>query len=62
MTRLRIKHGARRIFELKKDSSVKSMAYRDLFDNSPGSEVGALTQEPVEECKDLDEITSDEEL
>lgn len=52
------------IFELKKDPSVKSLTYRELVAKSLGSEanVRALSQEVVVECKDLDEITTEEEL
>lgn len=51
------------IVEVKKDPSVKCLAYRELMAKSLESEanVGSLSQEAVRECKDLDEITTTEE-
>ncbi|XP_062541415.1 uncharacterized protein LOC134209445 [Armigeres subalbatus] len=52
------------LFELKKDPTIKSSAFRELIANSLGSDgnVRALTQEAVVECRDLDEITTEDEL
>lgn len=52
------------LFELKKDPMIRSSAFRELIANSLGSEgnVRALTQEAVVECRDLDEITTVDEL
>lgn len=52
------------IFVLKKDPSVKSTAYKELIAKSLGDEanVRALSQEAVVECRDLDEITTEEDL
>lgn len=52
------------LFELQKDPSVKSAAFRELVANALGKEatVKALSQETVVECRDLDEITTEQEL
>ena len=52
------------LFELQKDPSVKSAAFKELVANALGHEakVKALTQETTVECRDLDEITTEEEL
>lgn len=52
------------IFELKKDPAVKSLDYRELVAKSLGSDanVRALSQEVVIECRDLDAVTTEEEL
>ncbi|XP_062712613.1 uncharacterized protein LOC134289907 [Aedes albopictus] len=52
------------IFELKKDPAVKSLDYRELIAKSLGSDanVRALSQEAVIECRDLDAVTTEEEL
>lgn len=52
------------LFELKKDPSIKSSAFKELVEKSLGSEanVRALSQETVVECRDLDEITTVDEL
>ncbi|XP_065088382.1 uncharacterized protein LOC135709872 [Ochlerotatus camptorhynchus] len=52
------------LFELKKDSSVRSSAFKELVEKSLGKDanVKALSQESVVECKDLDEITTEDEV
>lgn len=52
------------IFELKKDPAIKSSSYRELVEKSLGGEanVRALSQEAVVECKDLDMITTEEDV
>lgn len=52
------------LFELKRDPAVKSVAYKTLIEKTLGEEasVRALSQESVIECRDLDEITTEEEL
>lgn len=52
------------LFELKKDPEVKSSAFKQLVEKSLGEEanVRALSQETVVECRDLDEITTEDEL
>lgn len=52
------------LFELKKDSSIKSSVCRDLVAKSLGIDatVRALSQESVVECRELDEITTEDEL
>lgn len=52
------------LFELKKDPMVKSSAFKTLIERSLGDEanVRALSQETVIECRDLDEITTEDEL
>lgn len=52
------------LFELRRDPTVKSAAFKTLVEKSLGQEavVRALSQETVVECKDLDEITTEEEL
>ncbi|XP_062717180.1 nucleolar protein 58-like [Aedes albopictus] len=52
------------LFELKKDPMIKSSAFRELVAKSLGSEanVRALSQETVVEIKDLDEVTTEEDL
>lgn len=49
------------IFQLKKDSSVKNLVYREIVVKPLGS-VRALSQKAVVECKNLDEIETEEEL
>lgn len=52
------------LFELKKDSSVRSSAFKERVEKSLGEDanVRALSQESVVECKDLDEITTEDEV
>lgn len=52
------------LFELKKDPAVKSSAFKSLVENAVGNElkVRALSPESTIECKNLDEITTEEEL
>lgn len=52
------------LFELQKDPSVKSSAFKELVAKALGNEanVKALSQETVIECRDLDEITTEDEL
>ncbi|XP_065092784.1 uncharacterized protein LOC135713581 [Ochlerotatus camptorhynchus] len=52
------------LFELKKDPSVRSSAFKELVEKSLGEDanVRALSQESVVECKDLDEITTEDEV
>lgn len=52
------------ILELEKDPSVKSTAFKKLVSEALGDEanVKALSQETVIECRDLDEITTEQEL
>ncbi|XP_062709521.1 uncharacterized protein LOC134288497 [Aedes albopictus] len=52
------------LFELRKDPMIKSSAFRELVAKSLGSEanVRALSQETVIEIKDLDEVTTEEDL
>jgi hypothetical protein len=48
------------LFELKKDPAVKSSAFKQHVEKSLGKE--AVSQETVVECKNLDEITTIDEL
>jgi len=52
------------LFELRKDPTIKSSTFKELVEKSLGNEanVRALSQEIVIECRDLDEITTAEEL
>lgn len=52
------------IFELKKDPAVKSSAFKQLVEKSlgEGANVRALCQETMVECRDLDEVTTVDEL
>lgn len=52
------------LFELKKDPSIKSSACRELVAKSLGNEasVRALSQEAVIECRELDEITTEDDV
>ncbi|XP_065088422.1 uncharacterized protein LOC135709903 [Ochlerotatus camptorhynchus] len=52
------------LFELKKDPSVRSSAFKELVEKSlcEDANVRALSQESVVECKDLDEITTEDEV
>jgi hypothetical protein len=52
------------LFELKKDPTVKSSAFKELVEKSLGEEasVRALSLETVIECRNLDEITTVDEL
>lgn len=52
------------LFELKKDPAVRSSAFKALVEKSLGEEanVRALSQEKVIECRDMDEITTKEEV
>ena len=52
------------LFELKKYPMVKSSAFKTLIERSLGEEanVKVLSKETVIECRDLDEITTEDEL
>ena len=52
------------LFELQKDPSVKSAAFKELVAKALGHEAGvrALSQETTVECRYLDEITTEEEV
>lgn len=52
------------LFELKKDPTIKSSAFKELVGKALGDDanVRALSQEMVIECKDLDEITTADEV
>lgn len=52
------------IFELKKDSKNKSSAYKELTERVMGEKVHvkAMCPEATIQCKDLDEITTEEEV
>lgn len=52
------------LFELKKDPTVKSSAFKSLVEKAVGFEpkVTALSPETLIECRNLDEITTKEEL
>ena len=52
------------LFELKKDPAVKSSAFKSLVEKAVGNElkVRALSPETTIECRNLDEITTEEEL
>ena len=52
------------LFELKRDPTIKSSAFKELVVKTLGNEanVRALSHETVIECKDLDEITTEDEV
>lgn len=52
------------LFELAKDPTVSSVAFKQLVEQSLGekAKVRALSQETVVECRDLDEVTTVNEL
>jgi hypothetical protein len=64
VARIRRTKNGEMLFELKGDSLVKSVAYKGLMEQSLKGEatVRALTQEVVVECRNIDEITTEEEL
>jgi hypothetical protein len=65
VSRIRRTKNGEMLFELKCDPSIKSSDYKDLMAQSLVDDevtVRALTQEMIVECRNLDEITTEEEL
>lgn len=64
VTRIRRTKNGEMLFELKGDPSIKSVTFKPLIEGVLEGEatVRALTQESVVECRNIDEITSEEEL
>jgi hypothetical protein len=64
VARIRRTKNGNMLFELNRDSYAKSAAFKGLVEKSLGTDVTvrALTQEVVVECRNLDEVTTEEEL
>ncbi|XP_055632874.1 uncharacterized protein LOC129773300 [Toxorhynchites rutilus septentrionalis] len=64
VARIRRTQNGEMLFELKKNPTIKSSTYRELVEKSLGetAKVRALSQEIAIECRNLDEITTDDEL
>lgn len=64
VARIRRTKNGELLFEMKRDPSVKSSLFKDLVKKTLGeaATVRALSQEVVVECRNLDEITTEEEL
>lgn len=64
VARIRRTRNGEMLFELKKDPSAKSSAFKELVEQSLGdaAKVRALSQETMVECRNLDEVTTDQDL
>lgn len=64
VTRIRRTKNGEMLFELKGDTTVKSVDYKGLVEQSLNGDatVRALTQAIVLECRNIDEVTTEEEL